>query len=88
MPHSLNCLRVLKDKRLREFINFVLREGWHVKLTPGGNIQIERKGFATIYTAGYLIEKAQYTPDQRIKYPVFITRRLKRKIYIEGGQNG
>lgn len=69
MPHSLSRLVVLKDERLRELIAFALREGWEVRLTPGGNIQLRRKGYATICNAAFLLETAADKLTQQIKHP-------------------
>lgn len=63
----LSRLAVLKNKRSQEFIAFALKEGWQVKLTPKGNIQLKRKGYATIYNATYLIVNRHYTMEQLIQ---------------------
>lgn len=69
MPRSLSCLVVLKNKRLRELIAFALSEGWEVRLTPGGNIQLRRKGYASICNAAFLLETAEDNLTQQIKHP-------------------
>lgn len=69
MPRSLSCLAILKNERLRELIAFALREGWEVRLTPGGNIQLKRKGYASICNAAFLLETAADKLTQQIKQP-------------------
>lgn len=43
-------LAAIKNKQLFPFISFALREGWHVKLLPKGNIQLKRKGYSSTYS--------------------------------------
>ena len=38
-------------KRLRELIEFALREGWRVVRTPGGHLRFTKPGCASIYTS-------------------------------------
>lgn len=62
-------LAALKNKQLYPFIIFALREGWSVKLSPKGNIQLKRKGYASIYSASYLLETKHYTAEKLIQFP-------------------
>lgn len=62
-------LAAIKNKQLYPFINFALREGWQVKLSPKGNIQLKRKGYASINSAGYILETKQYTAEKLIQFP-------------------
>lgn len=64
-----NHLTLLLNKRFSAFIEFALFEGWHIKISPKGNIQLKRKGYTPIYNAGFLLEKASYKTEQSIKYP-------------------
>lgn len=65
-------LAAIKNKQLHPFISFALSEGWHVKLSPKGNIQLKRKGYASIYSAGYLLETKQYTAEKLIQFPTSV----------------
>ncbi|WP_392560385.1 hypothetical protein [Orbus mooreae] len=62
-------LAASKNKQLYAFICFALKEGWQVKLSPKGNIQLKRKGHASIYSAAYLLETKQYTAEKLIQFP-------------------
>lgn len=66
-------LAALKNKQLYPFIIFALREGWQVKLSAKGNIQFKRRGYASIYSAGYLLETKQYTAEKLIQFPTCLT---------------
>lgn len=65
-------LAAIRNKQLYLFISFALREGWHVKLSPKGNIQLKRKGYASIYSAAYLLETKQYTAEKLIQFPTSV----------------
>lgn len=65
-------LSALKNKQLSSFISFALQEGWQVKLSPKGNILLKRKGYASIYSASYLLETKHYTAEKLIQFPTCI----------------
>lgn len=62
-------MALLMNKRFCAFIEFALLEGWQVRISAKGNIQLKRKGYTPIYNAGFLLEKAQYKAEQSIKHP-------------------
>lgn len=91
----LSRLAILKNKRLKVFIDFALREGWQVELTPEGNIRLQRKGYATVCNAAFVLENAPQTALRQIQSTALLTEKAKRvkkaagtdSIHSQGGQD-